>query len=118
MWYQTQIAQVRWGTSISESFPIENGVRQGGILSPKHFKFYIDALSTTLNSIPAGWKIGNLMVNHLAYADDLVLLCPSLKGVLRLIHECQIYGINNDITHNCTKTVCMSLLNRTFYDQQ
>ena len=67
---------MRWGTSISESFPIENGVRQGGILSPKLFNFYIDALSTRLNSIPAGCKIGNLMVNHLAYADDLVLLCP------------------------------------------
>ena len=102
------------GTSISESFPIENGVRQGGILSPNLFNFYIDALSTRLNSIPAGCKIGNLMVNHLAYADDLVLLCPSLKGLQRLVHECQIYGINNDITYNCNKTVCMSLLSRKF----
>ena len=114
VWYQTQRAQVRWGTSISESFPIENGVRQGGILSPKLFNFYIDALSTRLNSIPAGCKIGNLMVNHLAYADDLVLLCPSLKALQRLVHEFQIYGINNDITYNCNKTVCMSLLSRKF----
>ena len=60
----SQRAQVQWGTSISESFAIENGVRQGGILSPKLFNFYIDALSTRLNSIPAGCKIGNLMVNH------------------------------------------------------
>ena len=114
VWYQTQRAQVRWGTSISESFPIENWVRQGGILSPKLFNFYIAALSTRLNSIPAGCKIGQLMVNHLAYADDLVLLCPSLKGLQGMVHECQIYGINNDITYNCTKTVCMSLLSRTF----
>ena len=52
------------------------------------------------------------MVNHLAYADDLVLFCPSLKGLQRLVHECQIYGINNDITYYCNKTVCMSLLSR------
>ena len=83
-------------------------------MSPKLFNFYIYALSTRLNSIPAGCKIGNLMVNHLAYADDLVLLCPSLKGLQRLVHECQIYGINNDITYNCNKTVCMSLLSRKF----
>ena len=63
---------------------------------------------------PPPWKSNGRSLNHLAYADDLVLLCPSLKGLQRLVHECQIYGINNGITYNCNKTVCMSLLSRKF----
>ena len=33
-WYTTQKACVRWGSALSKSFFITNGVRQGGILSP------------------------------------------------------------------------------------
>ena len=33
-WYKDQRMCVRWKNSLSESFPISNGVRQGGVLSP------------------------------------------------------------------------------------
>ena len=33
-WYAHQTMCVRWGSSISSSFRVYNGVRQGGILSP------------------------------------------------------------------------------------
>lgn len=50
------------------------------------------------------------MVNHLAYADDLVLLCPSIKGLQKLINVCEQYGNDHCITYNCLKTVCMSIM--------
>ena len=43
------------------------------------------------------------MLNHLMYADDLVLLSPSAKGLQRLVDICAAYG---DIH---AKTVCMYL---------
>ena len=44
----------------------------------------------------------------MAYADDLVLLCPSTKGLQCLLSTCQAYGKENDITYNCKQIICMS----------
>jgi len=40
-WYSHQRMFVRWQHTTSETFGIKNGVRQGGILSPFLFRFYI-----------------------------------------------------------------------------
>ena len=48
------------------------------------------------------------MVNHLAYyADDLVILSPSAKGLLKLLTICSYYGEEHDVMFNHTKTECM-----------
>ena len=38
------------------------------------------------------------------YADDLILLCPSVKGINSLIKICLEYGDNNFITFNPKKS--------------
>ena len=40
-WYKDQRMSVRWMNSFSGSFPVSNGVRQGGVLSPILFTIYI-----------------------------------------------------------------------------
>ena len=49
------------------------------------------------------------MINHLMYADDLVILSPSAKGLQRLVDICPAYGDIHDIKFNHAKTVCMYL---------
>ena len=44
------------------------------------------------------------MVNHLAYADDLVILSPYAKSLLKLLNICSEYGEKHDIMFNHTKT--------------
>ena len=56
-WYTTQKACVRWGSALSDSFFITNGVRQGGILPPLLFNVYMDALSSSLSNTPIGCSI-------------------------------------------------------------
>ena len=51
-----------------------NGVKQGVILSPKLFYFYMDDLSVRLSEINVGGSIGGKRINHLFYADDVCLL--------------------------------------------
>ena len=64
-WYAHQTMCVRWGSSISSSFRVFNGVRQGGILSPHLFNVYVDDLSQILNRCRTGCLSGNITINHL-----------------------------------------------------
>ena len=57
-------------------FHIEKGVRQGGISSPSCFNLIPEMLSRVLHDKPyCGVKIEGYphLVNHLFYADDLIL---------------------------------------------
>ena len=106
-WYENQTMSVRWGNLVSKSFLVSNGVRQGGILSPYLFNVYMDDLSTRLNNLKIGCSLGNFLINHLMYADDLVLISPSTRGLSRLIEECQEYGLEFDILFNSSKSAVM-----------
>ena len=106
-WYENQTMCVRWGKLISDPFTVSNGVRQGSILSPLLFSVYMDDLSIRLNKLKVGCTIGNILINHLMFADDLVLLSSSTRGLSKLIFECQKYGIECDIIFNPKKSAVL-----------
>ena len=110
-WYGSQQFCVTWGSYTSEGFEVTNGVRQGGILSPYLFNMYIDGLSEALNDSGVGCHyLGS--VNHICYADDMVLLAPTAYGLQRMLNMCADYAANHDILFNTKKTVCMAFLPR------
>ena len=53
-WYRSQQMKVRWGHSVSNSFHVSNGVRQGGVLSPVLFAVYLDGLLEELADCGCG----------------------------------------------------------------
>jgi hypothetical protein len=79
--YIVQLFCVRWGTAVSSSFNVSNGVWQGGILSPKLFTVYMDELIERLNATGVGCYIGGKCVNNLWYADDTAFLRTSVKSM-------------------------------------
>ena len=115
-WYQAQTFYVRWGNCLSESFHASNGVRQGGILSPYLFNLYIDDLSINLNEANIGCYINCQPVNHLVYADDMVILAPSPRALQQLLNICNDYAIKYDISYNVKKTKCMCVRPKLFKD--
>ena len=50
--------QVRWGEILSSQFSVNNGVKQGGIMSPVLFTVYLDNLLKILKKRNIGCKIG------------------------------------------------------------
>ena len=96
-WYTNQLFCIKWGSTVSECFSTTNGVRQGGILSPLLFNMYVNKLSMLLNKLHMGCLFNGHIIIHLMYADDIVLLCPSVKGLQQLVDKCCNFGETNDI---------------------
>ena len=107
VWYCTQEFVVRWGNCFSTTFTTSNGVRQGGILSPLFFNVYMNKLSSTLNDAKVGCIMNGVYMNHLMYADDLVLIAPSVRALQVLLSYCDSFAKDNDVKYNAKKTVCM-----------
>ena len=61
--YRKQTADVRWRSNFSYEFPIRNGVRQGAVLSPVLFCFYMDNLFSLLIKSGAGCCIDEYYPN-------------------------------------------------------
>ena len=58
---------------ITESFNIEQGVRQGGILSADLYKIYVNPLLHRLNNSGLGVKIGDAECCATSCADDITI---------------------------------------------
>ena len=84
-----------------------NGVKQGGILSPKLFNIYVDVLSQKWNEIPVGSSFNGTIINHL-YADGLALIAPSSNGMQKLITECESYAEVYGLKFNELKSLLLS----------
>lgn len=108
-WYSHQTMRVRWGNVSSDPFNVTNGVRQGGILSPFLFNMYLNDLSITLNACGTGCRVGDLLINHRMYANDLVHTVLVSKHILR---TCTQYGTDFDIRYNATKSKIMIVRGR------
>ena len=52
------------------------------------------------------------IVNHLSYADDLILFSPSAKGLQKLLDICFNYGCDYDIQYNVAKSQVMYFQSR------
>ena len=70
----------------TSSFAIGNGTKQGGVLSPCLFNYYVRELILTILFTDVGCNVGGVCTNIFAYADDIVLLAPSWRALQYLGH--------------------------------
>ena len=112
--YLSQTAKVRWGSSISAEFEIQNGVKQGAVLSAILFCVYMDGLLKELRRNRDGCWINNEYVGVIVYADDIALLSPSLDGLQNMVDTCSRYAKSHNLTFSTnadpqkSKTKCMA----------
>lgn len=89
-WYNNLSAKVKWKGVISDSFPVLQGVRQGGILSTGFYKTYINDLLLSLENQQLGYCIGTTYVGCPTVADDVALLATSkeeLQVMLDVVYK-------------------------------
>ena len=111
--YRNQEVYVSWNGNKSNRFKTYNGVKQGAILSPLLFNLYIDNIFSTLRRKKVGCWLGGKYTGIVGYADDLLLLCPSAKGLQTMINTCENYAnehaltFSTDIIPSKSKTKCI-----------
>ena len=103
-WYSNLSSTVKWNSSLSRSFVVKSGVRQGGVLSPHLFAIYVDDLIGELRKLKVGCYIKDVFIAALVYADDFCLMAPCRSSLQLLLDACVEYGKKWCITYNPKKS--------------
>lgn len=85
------------------------GVRQGGVLSPQFFALFIDGVVKAVSSQRNGCYVHNVSVSIILYADDILLLAPSINTLQTLFSFCEAELHALGMTINERKSVCMRI---------
>ncbi|KAL5263169.1 hypothetical protein ACHWQZ_G008544 [Mnemiopsis leidyi] len=105
--YNNSIARIKISGLLTPNISIGRGTEQGHLLSPDLFKIFIQNLSSLLKSTGDYPELADLIISHLLWADDLVLLALSpaalQENINILLQFCQLMGL--DININKTKVV-------------
>ena len=113
--YCNSSCSIRIGDNKTRSFSYSKGVRQGCILSPLLFNFYINNLPYSFQNalsdpfvLPNGTKI-----NSLLYADDLIILSRSKTGLQNCLNTLSSYCKSWMLKINPKKTKVMIFQKRS-----
>lgn len=83
-----QLGWVKWGRdSVSETFALKNGTRQGLSASLTFWAVYLNPLLEELRQLGVGFHVAGVFVGLVAFADDFILLALCRSAVqLMLLH--------------------------------
>ena len=110
--YTNDSAYMKIDGKILKQFAINQGVRQGCVLSPLLFNIFMAELAKNLNSLESGLQMNDLKINSIFWADDIVLLCENGDQLDRMIKIISQYCKVNKLTINGKKTKCL-IFNKT-----
>ena len=88
--------------------PIESllGLKQGCVLSPLLFNLFTDDIKTIFNESCDSVQIHNNQINHLLYADNLILISSTAEGlhVQNCLNQLSDYCLKWDLSVNINKS--------------
>ena len=95
--YTEDCTVVRTDAELSESFKVKVGLHQGSVLRPLLFAAVMDVVSSeSRNGLPSE-----------SYADDLVLMVPTLEQLGRRVAEWRASHLHKGLKVNAEKTKVM-----------
>ena len=69
------------------------------------FNVFMDELSVMLSTLNNGSNVNGVIMNHMSYADDSVLLAA--RALQKIIDACVMYGSDYELKYSFKKTECV-----------
>ena len=108
--YLQQKAAVRTTYGMTDWFDIEQGVRQGCIISPHLFNIYSETIMRkALENHEGSIKVGGHNITNLRYADDVVLIAGSMDELQNLVNRVKTESEKAGLLLNAKKTKVMKI---------
>ena len=105
------------GSVCENTIKITRGVKQGVVLSPTLFNFFIDNLLSDIHNSNKGCHVFETNTTILGYCDDLILLTPSLNHMKELINKCVEYSDKWFFKFNPKKSVIINSGYKLYRDE-
>lgn len=117
--YTDQSASVRTTHGLTVDFRIEQGVRQGCILSPHLFNIYSEVIiRNALEGFEGTVKIGGRIITNLRYADDIVLVGGSMEELQDIVNRVHEASSQAGLYLNTSKTKVMKTIRVPVQNEQ
>lgn len=106
-WILHSFSCVKWNAVYSDFYALTCGIRQGGVLSPIFFAIFIDDVIDAVDNSKFGCYFGHLCASIILFADDMLLLAPSVSALQELISLCEEKLSVMDLSINSKKSFCI-----------
>lgn len=92
----------------TERIQLNRGVRQGDTISPKLFTLALENIFKTLTWDKKGINIDGSHLNHLRFADDIVLISSNIQELKDMLEQLKGAAEGVGLKMNISKTKIMS----------
>ncbi|KAL3287523.1 hypothetical protein HHI36_001992 [Cryptolaemus montrouzieri] len=92
----------------SKEIPVKRGIRQGDTISPKLFTLSLEDVFKGLKWETRGITIDGVRLNHLRFADDIVLISDDAEDLCTMLEELYEAALTYGLEMNQGKTKVIS----------
>jgi hypothetical protein len=101
---------IKWKGGYSRTYPVNQGVKQGGLGSTDYYKTYCNNLPHILEKAGLGLHIGNIYLGSPICADDNALLSTNPFQLQAMMSVCDDHAKKHYYELHETKSVCVTML--------
>ena len=103
------MSSIQWAGQTSQPFLVNQGVRNGGILSTGLYKLYINPQLIRLEDTGIGCRNGNICSNNTACADDIALIGTDTVDTQILVNMASDYAFMEGYQLQSAKSVAIKI---------
>ena len=106
--YENATMSVKLQDQNTKPIQLQRGVRQGDVISPKLFTAALEDIFKLLDWSRLGININGEYINHLRFADDIVIMAETLEDLSTMLNDLSRVSAGVGLKMNKDKTKIMS----------